>query len=104
MRAKFINESRKSRMNEYTVDEFFTWFVGDEDCADDWQTTNTMFVDGEHAQDDDEDGMTYLKWLELRKDEEITIDIEDAEDEVLHSFTLENKNFEIYAISAFPGI
>ena len=56
-----------------TVGEFFTWYAGPE-WMEDWQTTNTMTVDGVHAQDGDDDGEAVLEFLAAHKDSPIEIE------------------------------
>lgn len=72
MRAKTINESMTKPV-ETTVDEFMTWYTNDPEWMDDWQTTNVMEVNGEHAQHDDQNGMSWLGKLNKLKYEPITI-------------------------------
>lgn len=81
MKAKLVRESLNERRTVIqpittTVNELFTWYNG-EDWAEDWQTTNTMLIDDEHAQDNDDDGMAALKFLADNRNEEIEVEIED---------------------------
>ena len=81
MKAKLVRESLNERRNVVkpittTVDELFNWYAG-EDWANNWQTTNTMTIDDEHAQDNDDDGMAALKFLADNRNEEIEVEIED---------------------------
>ena len=77
MKAKLVNESihNKGVLNtvETTVDELFTWYMGDEDWDKDWQTTNSMFFDDVHAQDDGNRGRSILAFLRNRKNEKIMV-------------------------------
>ena len=72
MRAKFVNESMTKPV-ETTVDEFMTWYAGSPEWAEDWQITNVMAVNGTHAQEDGEDGMTHLVNLFDFKNNPITV-------------------------------
>lgn len=56
-----------------TVNDLFTWYAG-EDWHEDWQTTNTMTVDGVHAQDESEDGEDALKYLYENRDVMVNIE------------------------------
>jgi len=102
MKAKFVNEN----LNEYrkvnepiitTVDELFTWYSGD-DWANDWQTTNTMAVNREHAQDDGEDGMTHLKVLENHAQDEINVQYTDEVGAYDVWFTLDGDEYSIQSV------
>ncbi|HUT81250.1 MAG TPA: hypothetical protein VMZ29_08605 [Candidatus Bathyarchaeia archaeon] len=73
MKAKFVNESMTKPVQS-TVDEFLTWYTATPGWYDDWQTTNTMEVNGVHAQYDGSDGMTHLSKLSAAKDSPITIE------------------------------
>ena len=63
-----------------TINELFTWYMGPE-WYEDWQTTNVMslLIDNKliHCQDDDEDGMSHLRFLKDHENE--TIEIESSE-------------------------
>ena len=45
-----------TRKTKTTVGELFNWYAG-EDWKEDWQTTNTMSIVGNHAQDLSVDGL-----------------------------------------------
>lgn len=77
-----------------TVDELFNWYAG-EDWAEDWQTTNTMTVNGKHAQDDDKDGMTWLNFLEEHKYDEIEVESIEAGYDYDLNFTVADRDFSI---------
>jgi len=67
-----VNESMTKPV-ETTVDEFMTWYAGTPEWMDDWQTSNVMEVNGVHAQEDGEDGMTHLERLSDYKKNRITV-------------------------------
>ena len=72
VRAKTVNESITKPIIS-TVDEFMTWYYGDESWEDDWQAANVMEVNDKHAQEDGENGMTHLRSLSDNKQEKIEI-------------------------------
>ena len=99
-KTKALNEEYVSKdVVKTTVDYLLSWYAGD-DWAEDWQTTNTMSVNGNHAQDDGEDGMSWLTFLEEHKDDEIEVEVIDAENAYDINFTVADRDFFIQ--SAFP--
>jgi hypothetical protein len=77
-----------------TIGELFNWYAG-EDWKEDWQTTNTMSIDGNHAQDESEDGLEALEFLAQHENEEVEISgIEESHAWDL-DFTLMGKLFTI---------
>lgn len=61
-----------------TVDQLLTWYMGNPNWHEDWQTTNTMgHLVGHkevHCQDDGEKGMSHLRFLHENKDELIEVE------------------------------
>jgi hypothetical protein len=86
------------RIATTTIDALFTWYMGG-DWKEDWQTTNTMTVDGVHAQsEEDEDGEETLE--HLAKNAEASIEVSGEQDS--HGtwdldFVLEGKAYSIQA-------
>ena len=84
-----------------TVNELLTWYSGP-DWKTDWQTTNTMIIDGVHAQDESEDGLEALAFLRRHENDEVeVIGIEDPSSWDLE-FTLEGRLFSVQS-AAFYG-
>jgi len=109
---KFLGEREKEyiknaqRLNEEyevndvvrtTVDYLMSWYGGD-DWTEDWQVTNTMTVNGEHAQDDGQDGMTWLNFLEEHKDDEIEVEVVETANTYDINFTVADRDFSIQSI------
>jgi len=85
-----------TRKAKTTIGELFNWYAG-EDWKEDWQTTNTMSIDGNHAQDESEDGLEALEFLAQHENEEVEISgIEESHAWDLE-FTLMGKIFTIQA-------
>jgi hypothetical protein len=86
-----------------TVNELFEWYMGG-DWKNDWQTTNTMRVDGIHAQNKMSQGEKAL--ADLVKNANKTINVKGKKDKFDGtwelSFSLQGKEYEIQA-SAFYG-
>jgi hypothetical protein len=55
-----------------TVDEFFTWYTG-EDWRTTYETTNTLSINGLHAQDASPNGKAAMAFLIKHEDEAIEI-------------------------------
>lgn len=53
-----------------TVDEFFTWYTG-EDWRTTYETTTTLSIDGLHAEDASPNGKAAMAFLERHSDETI---------------------------------
>jgi hypothetical protein len=69
-----LNENHKqTKPIVTTVDELFTWYMGDKRWDEDWQTTNTMTIDDKHAQDDGNSGKASLAFLRNHKDAQIKV-------------------------------
>jgi hypothetical protein len=49
-------------------------YAGTPEWGEDWQVANTMSVNDEHAQDDGQDGMSYIKKLWNDKYDKISIE------------------------------
>ena len=81
-----------------TINALFTWYMGAE-WKEDWQTTNTMRVDGVHAQSEkDENGEETLE--HLSKNTEVSIEVSGQQDS--HGtwdldFILEGKAYSMQA-------
>ena len=90
-----------TRKTKTTVGELFNWYGG-EDWKEDWQTTNTMSIDGVHAQEESEDGLEALEFLAQHEDKEIEITGIDESYAWDLEFELMGKQFSIQA-SAFYG-
>jgi hypothetical protein len=88
-----------------TIDELFDWYMGS-NWMENWQVTNTMLVDGVHAQDigDDNYGTSTLeKLVELMETEvEVTGEKNQFDDIWDISFILEGKSY-IMTATAFFG-
>lgn len=102
MKAKLVRESLNERRNVIkpittTVDELFNWYAG-EGWEDDWQTTNAMSIDDEHAQDNDDDGMAALKFLADNRNEQIEVEIEDFGNAYDLSFFVAGRPISIQSI------
>lgn len=78
------------------ISELFNWYGG-EDWSEDWQTTNSMSIDGVHAQDESEDGLEALKFLSQHENEEVEIIGTEESYAWDLEFTLMGKNFIIQA-------
>jgi hypothetical protein len=94
----------EKKITKTTVNELFQWYIGG-DWKDDWQITNTMLVDGEHAQTgEDPNGELTLERLVFLKDKEVEVTNEvDSFDRIWEiSFTLEGKNYDMQATTFFP--
>ena len=67
-----------------TVGELLTWYAGDPNWHEDWQTTDTMgYLVGNkevHCQDDGENGMSHLRFLKENENELIEVESIDYED------------------------
>jgi len=105
MRAKFVNETIRRTVPNVTctVDEFFSWYAADYNWYDDWQVTNTMSVNGKHAQDDGQDGQTWLDFLKEHQDEQIEVvseELSGSGDWEL-SFDLLDRRFSLQSITSF---
>jgi len=97
---EFIKESQAKDI-ETTVGELFTWYAG-EDWEKDWQTANTMTVDGKHAQDiDDSDGLDSLKLLKEHEDDVITVECVDEDNAWDLNFEVADIEFSIQS-AALP--
>lgn len=86
-----------------TIDGLFDWYMGS-NWMEDWQVTNTMLVDGVHAQSiGDEYGTSTLeKLVELmEKEVEITGRKNHFDDIWEISFMLEGKSYSITATAFF---
>jgi hypothetical protein len=97
----FLNEANGAKVKT-TVNDLFTWYMGD-DWKNEWQITNTMTVDGEHAQDLSKDGVETLKFLADNAEEAIEVHNElpppgNAYDVI---FMLKGKEFLMQAAEAF---
>ena len=55
-----------------TVDEFFTWYTG-EDWRNTYETTNTLTINGLHAQDASPNGKAAMVFLAKYEDDTIEI-------------------------------
>lgn len=67
-----------------TIGELFSWYMGIPEWHEDWQTTNSMICqigEGEvtHCQDDDEDGMSHLRFLKDHENETIEIESDESD-------------------------
>jgi hypothetical protein len=85
-----------------TINELFTWYMG-KDWSQDWQTTNTMTVDGCHAQVVDYYGEKTLK--DLRENTKETVEVSgklDNQGTWDLEFDLKGKHYKMSA-SAFFG-
>jgi len=83
MRAKFVNEATPQSTehfnwvpNEASIDDFFTWYGGTPEWGEDWQVMNTTSVNGKHAQDDGQEGMTWLNKLWVGRFDKVEIESE----------------------------
>ena len=83
--------------NMISVGELMHWYAG-EDWDKDWQTTNTMTVDDEHAQDDGEDGMSHLRDLKANEMEEVEVEVEEDEQGYEVSFVVGGKEYSFQSV------
>jgi hypothetical protein len=94
----------EKKITKTTVNELFQWYIGG-DWKEDWQITNTMLVDGEHAQTKEEpNGELTLERLVSLSDKEVEVTNEvDPFDRIWEiSFTLEGKEYDMQATTFFP--
>ena len=92
-----------TRKTKTTVGELFNWYAGP-DWKEDWQTTNTMSIDGVHAQDESEDGLEALEFLAKHENEEVEISgIEESYAWDL-DFELMGKQFSIQACNFYGEV
>ena len=56
-----------------TVEEFFSWYAGPS-WKEDWQTTNTMTVNGIHAQKSGDQGVSVLEFLTEHQNDTINME------------------------------
>lgn len=98
-----------NKTTKATVTDIMNWYNG-HDWYKDWQTTNTMTVqdtDGnmEHAQDDNEDGMSHLRDLKAAENEEVAVICQDGGNAWDCSFTLPSngKTYMFQASEEFGG-
>ena len=86
-----------------TVNELFDWYMGP-NWMEDWQVTNTMLVDGVHAQaNDDEYGSNTLNRLVELREEKVTVSgIKNKFDGIwVLSFELGGKQYTMTATAFF---
>jgi hypothetical protein len=92
-----------TRKTKTTVGELFNWYAG-QDWKEDWQTTNTMSIDGVHAQDESENGLEALEFLSQHQNEEVEISgIEESYAWDL-DFELMGKQFSIQACNFYGEV
>ena len=92
-----------TRKTKTTVGELFNWYAGP-DWKEDWQTANTMTIDGVHAQDESEGGLEALEFLSQHENEEVEISgIEESYAWELE-FTLMGKQFLIQACNFYGEV
>jgi hypothetical protein len=88
----------KQQTSTATVNEFFTWYAGP-DWKEDCQITNTMTIDGVHAQDGDDEEVV-KRLVELENEAiEITSTPDPSAWDI--SFTLDGKEYELQAASFY---
>ena len=89
----------KQTKTNTTVNEFFTWYAGSE-----WETsgqiTNTMTIDGVHAQDSDWTGSEAKRFMIENRDQGIEIEETDSGD---ISFTVNGKLVSVQACDSFTN-
>lgn len=87
-----------------TVDKLMTWYGGgNTNWFEDVENTNTMSVDGEHAQESDAEGMDHLKYLFDHKDDKILVTVVNDQSTVFQcyilSFDVDGKEYEMDAVN-----
>jgi hypothetical protein len=82
------------------VSELFTWYAGPT-WREDWQTTNTMLIDGVHAQDESKDGLDALAFLVEHENEEVEIIGEEVEWTWDLEFTIKDRHFTVQSIDFY---
>ena len=88
---------------ECTIDQLLTWYTGSPDWNEDWQTLNVAVCDGKHCQDDDEDGMSHLRFLYDHKDDVVEVESEDDGDNMFDlDFHLEGHDYSIQSL--YPAL
>lgn len=84
-----------------TIGQLFAWYAG-ADWKNDNQITNTMLIDGDHAQDTfGPDGEEAVDLLVRNENEEIEVTSNDGGNAYDISFTLNGLLFEMQASEAF---
>ena len=87
--------------NGTTVEDFFTWYTGPR-WDKDSQTTNSMVVDGEHAQDHRRGEMYWLTFLAQNSNTPITVTTSDTQlDTYNNVFTIEDHQFSVDSLDPY---
>jgi hypothetical protein len=96
-------KTEKVKKATTTVNELFEWYIGTTDWKDDWQITNTMLVDGVHAQKGDYYGKKAVAHLSKNENSVVEVSGEvDSFDRIWElTFTLDGKEYEMSATSFF---
>lgn len=96
-------KTEKVKKATATVNELFEWYIGTTDWKDDWQITNTMLVDGVHAQNGDYYGKKAVSHLSKNSNSVVEVSGESFDGAWELTFTLDGKEYEIQATSFFGG-